>query len=77
MLNGTVGSGGVNGPKAPGGSVKELGFNAMTENASTNTVAPKGTTGYAEPLVSAIDVSADTMVTDVPEGTVTGGGING
>ena len=67
----------MNGAKAPGGSVKELGFNAMTENASTNTVAPKGTTGLAADLVGAIDTSADTTVESMPEGTVSSGGING
>lgn len=49
----------------------------MTENASLNVVAPKGTTGYGEELENMIQTSADTTVGVVPEGTVTSGGANG
>lgn len=67
----------MNGARGPKGSVKELGFYAMTENASTSTVAPKGSTGYREELEGPIIVSADTGVEPMPEGTVTSGGANG
>lgn len=55
---------------SPKAGVKELGFEAMTENASLNVVAPKGTTGFAENLENAISTSADTAVSEMPGGTM-------
>lgn len=58
--------------------MKDLGFNAITENASTNVAAPGGTAKrVTEELEGPIITSSDTQVEPMPEGTVTSGGANG